>query len=125
MDDHDVVFLGIIHDFFEKFDVHDFCGRIMRVADNQNLGPRPGLPCGVHQVIEKIVARTDGYSPYIASGYNRRVRVNRVGRVRREHHISRANGNKDKMGYSFFGADGGDGFGFGIDVDVISAFIPV
>ena len=35
-----------------------------------------------------------------------------------------ANGNKDKMGYSFFGADSGDGFGVGIDVDVISALIP-
>ena len=115
---------GIGDNIFKKRDVHDFCGRIVRIADDQYLGSGPGLSGGMHQIVKKITAMTFGYTPYVSAGDNCRVGMDGIGGVRCEYHISGTYGNKDKVGDPFFGADGGDGFGIGIDIHIIPAFIP-
>ncbi len=65
VNDHDIVFFGPIHNLFKKLQIHDFRGRVVRVAQDQNLGLGPGLTGGLHQVVEKVLVGTGRYAPHI------------------------------------------------------------
>ena len=125
MDDHDLIFFGKIHNLLKKIQIHDFGGRVVRIADNQQFGTRPGLTRGIHQVLEKILTRAHRHAAHIAAGNDGRVRVDGIGRIGREHHISGPDGHEHQVGHPLLDADGDDSLGVRVYGYVESAFIPV
>ena len=120
-----IVFPGIFNHLFEEFKVNHFGCRIVRMADDDDFWSGPGLFGGVDEVIKKILIRPHGDSAYIPTGYDGRIRMYRIGRIRGEDHITGANGDQNKMGQALLDTDGHDSLCVGIYLNIKTPLIPV
>src|SRR5688500_6137023 len=124
VNDEEAMFLGGLDDPLEKSDVDHFSGRIMREADDQHFRLRPSLANRLFEVAEKRLAGRERYAAQIAAGEHHGKLVNRISRAGTEHHIAGVDGCPGQMRYALFGADGDDRLTVGIEIDIVTAFVP-
>ena len=123
MDDPDVVLLGEFHDLFKEGQVGHFRGGVVGIAQEKQLGTGPGLLGGGGQVLEKVTAGPDGHAAHVGTGDDGRILVDGIGGVGSQHYVAGREHGQRKMGETFLGAHGHDGFGVGIEVHIIEALV--
>ena len=67
----------------------------------------------------------DGDADDVGSGDDGAVDVDGIAGIGDEHGVARIENREAEMGDAFLGADGDDGFGVGIEVDVVARLVPV
>ena len=97
----------------------------MGKRDDQHLGPRPDQLGDVVQILEKVpvVGQRNGHQ--LPPGNNHRGRMDGVGGVGHQDHVPGLHRGQHQMRQALFGSDGGDGFGFGVDIHSKAAFVPI
>ena len=96
----------------------------MRKADDQHLWLGPGLANRLFEIPEESFAGRQRDAAQIAAGEHDGELVNRISRAGTEHHVAGIDGRPREMRYPFLSADGNDRFAVGIEIDVVTAFVP-
>ena len=125
MHNPDVVFLGEIHNLLEEFQIRHFGGGVVRIADEKHLGLGPGLTHGGFKVFKKVAARADGHAAHVRACNDGRVLVDGVGRVGCEHHVARLKNSQRKVGQTFLGTQGHDGFAVRVELHAVVARVAI
>ena len=97
----------------------------MRVAEEEQLGFGPGLPGGGGQVFKKVAARPDGHAAHVRARDDRRVFMDGIGGVRGQHHVAGIQHGQRKVGQTFLGAHGHDGFALRVQFHAVEAGVAV
>src|SRR5439155_1361998 len=93
-------------------------------GQDEHLGLGPGKTGRLLQAGEEVFARHQGHRAQVAVGDDDRVGVDGVGRVRHQHPVPRLEDGQGQVGHALLGADGGDGLGLGIQLDLVMVPIP-
>ena len=78
----------------------------------------------ISQVFQESRGPARWESTDVAPGNDRRIGMNGIRRVGREHNVSRAHQHQHQMRQPFLGADGDDGLVFRIEIDVVAPLVP-
>src|SRR3990172_2890891 len=125
MDYHDIVIRSKIYNLFEKSYVNNSRGGIMRKGDNQHLRPGPHLFVCIAHIFKKVRIIPQGNALDLTAYNYHTVRMYRICRTRRHYHITRINCSKRKVRYALFGAYGNNNFILRVQINIVTAFIPV
>ncbi len=125
MHDHQLVLARKGHNLLEKTQIDHPRGRVVGKTENQHLGTRHRLLIGGPHVGQKVALLPQRYAAHLAAGDDHAVGMDRIGRIRRQHHIARADHCQRQMGQPFLGADRHDGFPFRVELDAIAPPVPV
>ena len=119
VDDHGAVRSRQPHHFAHEIQVHAHRGRIVREANQQHLGlPRRRAIEAFERVQERRRVRHRQLlrAPF---RHNHAVLMDRVRRVRRNHHIARTHGGEQQVGQRILGADGDDGVALRVQLHAV------
>jgi hypothetical protein len=111
--------------FSKKFEFHALRGRVAGEIEDQHLRARPEILDRFLHFLEEVDARRHRQMADIGAGNHRAVDVNRVTRIRHQHDIAAIQRRQCQVGDALLGADGGDGFLFRIEIDVVTRLVPV
>ena len=124
MNHHELVLFGELHHLDEEVLLHAHRGRIVREGQDEHLGLGPGKTGRLLQAGEEVLARHQGHRAQVAVGDDDRIGVDGIGRVRHQHPVPRLEDRQGQVGHALLGADGGDGLGLGIQLDLVMVPIP-
>src|SRR5687767_798623 len=122
--DHEPVLAGEVDDLHEEVTVHAHGGGVVREGENQELRLRPCELRRLLQPAKEVAVGRERDRSQIAVGDDHRIRVYRVRRVRHQRAVARLEHRQREMRHAFLGADGGDDFGIGVEVDRVTLAIP-
>ncbi len=100
-------------------------GRVRREVDDERLGARGHARDEVFKLGQELFAVVDGNADDVGSGDDGAVDMDGVAGVGDEDGVARVEDGEAEVGDALFGADGDDGFGVGIEVDVVARLVPV
>ncbi|MCY1441564.1 hypothetical protein D9M71_578830 [compost metagenome] len=124
MDHQDLVLLGQGHHALEEIQLHTLGGGIGGEADDHHLRLRNAFANRPFQLGEEVHAGHQGHRAHLGAGDHRAVDVDRVAGVGYEHGVAMVQGGEHQVRQAFLGADGDDGFGFRIDLHVVTVLVP-
>ena len=96
-------------------------GGVRREVDDERLGARGHARDQVFKLGEKLLAVVDGDADDVGAGDDRAVDVDGIAGVGHEHGVARVENGEAEVGDALLGADGDDGLGVGVEVDVVAA----
>ena len=67
----------------------------------------------------------DGHAHHVRSGDDRAVNMDGIAGVGHQHRVARIEDGQAQVRDAFLGADGDDGLGFRVEIDVVAGFVPV
>ncbi len=119
----DVVFFGQRHGFDPEFRLNGDGAGVVRVVEDNQLGARLEVLEGVLNAGEEgvIIAEGDGHNAAASEGDG--IHVDGVGGVSDDDGIAGGEEGEHEVGEAFLGADGGDDFAVGIELDAVAAFV--
>ena len=91
------------------------CGNEIRM----NLGLRGDVSIQMFQAIEERRRVGHGQHAGVAFRHDDAVLMNGIGRIRRNHRVARPDHREQQMRQRVLGADGDDGFAFGIEIHAV------
>ena len=100
-------------------------GGVRREVEDERLGARGHAGEMVFQLGQKLVAVVEGDADDVGAGDDGAVDVDGVAGVGDEDGVARVEDGEAEVGDAFLGADGDDGFGLGVEIDVVAALVPV
>ena len=100
-------------------------GRVRREVDDQRLGPRRHARNEVFKLREKLLLVVDRHADDVRAGDHRAVDVDRVAGVGHQHRVARVENGEAEVRDALLGADGDDGLGVGVEIDVVARLVPV
>src|SRR5580700_950741 len=121
----EAVLAGQLDEAGEERQLDALGGGVGGEVDDEGLGARDHARDELFELGEKLLAVMDGDADDVGAGYDRAVDVDGVTRVGNENGVARVEDGEAEVGDAFLGADGDDGFGVGVEVDVVAGFVPV
>lgn len=125
MHHQNVVLFGEGDHSFEEIQLYALSGRVRREAKDHHLRFRDRAANRAFQFGEEVHARYQRHRTHLGAGNHRAVDVNRVARVRHQHGVALVEGGQHQVRQAFLGADGDNGFGFRVDVDLVAILVPI
>ena len=120
----EAVFTGQFDQAREKGQVDALGRRVRREVDDERLGARSHARNQVLKLREKLLLVVDGDADDVRAGNDRAVDVNGVAGIGHQHGVARVENGEAEVGDALFGADGDDGLGVGIEIDVVAGLVP-
>ena len=109
----------------QKWKVDALRGGIGGEVDDEELGPRSHARYGVFNLREELGGGVDGEREDVSAGDDGAVDVDGITRVGDEDGVATIEDGEAEMGDAFLRADGDDGLGGGIEIDVVARTVPV
>ena len=125
VDEVESVLAGERDEAREEGQVDALRGGVRREVDDEGLGARGHARDEVFELGEKLVAVVDGDADDVGAGDDGAVDVDGVAGVGHEHGVARVENGEAEVGDALFGADGDDGLGVGVEIDVVARLVPV
>ena len=95
----------------------------MRIVEDQQLGRRIEAVDGPLDPIQKRLIVAQRNADDVGPGHRRGVDVDGEGGVADDDRIARAEQRQAEMAEAFLAADGGDDFGFRVEIDAVLVFV--
>ena len=125
LDEPEAVLAGERDEAREERQLDALCGRVRREVDDERLGARRHARDDLFKLREKAFLVVDGNADDVRAGDDRAVNVDGVAGVGNEHGVARVEDGETEVGDALFGADGDDGLGVGVEIDVVARLVPV
>ena len=109
----------------EKREIDALRRRVAREIHDQHFRLGIAVADGLFQLVEEIDIHLHRHVAYVRARDHRPVNMNRVTRVRHQHHVAALECRQRQMRDAFLGTDGDNGFGIRIKLHVVTRLIPV
>ena len=121
----DAVLYGERDDLLEKGKLDALRGGVGRKIDDEHLRLRKAHLDGVLELGEKIDVRRQRHLTDVGAGDHRSVDMDRIAGIGYQHRVTTAESGQREMRDTLLGADGDNRFGFRIELDTVTALIPL
>src|ERR1017187_53777 len=121
----EAVFLGYLDEAGEEGQLDTLGGGVGGEVDDEGRGARGHAGDEVLKLGEELLLVVDGAADYVGSGDDRAVDVDGVAGVGDEYGVAGVENRQTQMGDALLGADGDDGFGFGVEIDAVAGLVPI
>ena len=124
MNHQHVILLGQRDHTLEEVQLDALGGRVGREAQDHHLGLGDRFANRPLQLVEEVHAWHQRHRTHLGTGDHRAVDVDRVTGIGHQYRVAMVEGAKHQVRQAFLGADGDDGFGFRVDVDLVALPVP-
>ena len=125
MDEPDAELFAQGDQALEEGQVDALGGRVGGEVDDEDFGPRGHAGDGGFDLGEELGGGVNGEREDVCAGDDGAVDVDGVARIGDENGVAAIEDGEAEVGDAFFRADGDDGLGGGVEVDVVARTVPV